>query len=139
MIKTLVTTTAAIALMASAALAQTPAPSPAPAAPAAAAAPCPAPAAPAAAGAPSAAGTAITNASCAGAKLTIGSPLKAVMANKDAKAVLAKHIPQVVEYADSNGLDIIPDDFTLQGLLDIAEAGVDENALKAIAADLAKL
>ena len=139
MIKTLVTTTAAIALMASAALAQTPAPSPAPAAPAAAAAPCPAPAAPAAAGAPSAAGPAITNASCAGAKLTIGSPLKAVMANKDAMAVLAKHIPQVVEYADSNGLDIIPDDFTLQGLLDIAEAGVDENALKAIAADLAKL
>ena len=138
MIKTLVTTTAAIALMASAALAQTPAPSPAPAAPAAAA-PCPAPAAPAAAGAPWAAGTAIPNASCAGAKLTIGSPLKAVMANKDAKAVLAKHIPQVVEYADSNGLDIIPDDFTLQGLLDIAEAGVDENALKAIAADLAKL
>src|SRR6185295_1297472 len=121
MLKTIATGACAVAMIAaSAALAQTPAAAPAaataprPAAAAAAActpAPTPvaaaaaAPAAPGAApAAPAATPAAITNASCAGGKLSTKSPLKVVFANKDAKAVLAKHIPTVVDYADQNGL-----------------------------------
>ena len=83
---------------------------------------------PAAAPAPAAAGA-----------LSSKTPLKALMANPKAKEVLAKHIPQVVEFLDGGGGDQIPDDFTVDSLLDIAEAGVSADMVKAINDDLAKL
>ena len=113
----------ALSLIGGSALAQQ-APAAAPAAPAAAAPA--APAAPAAAPAGAA------------AKLTSGSTLGALVGSEKAKEVLKKHIPQVVEFIDGGGIDLVRD-FTLVSLVDIPEAGITADTVKAIDADLAKL
>jgi hypothetical protein len=110
--------TVAASLIAGAALAQ-PAAAPAAATPAAAA---PAAAAPAAAG-----------------KLSSKSPLLAVLKDVKAKEVLKKHIPQVVDFVDANGADMIPPEMTIADLTQIAEAGVTPEMVTAIDKDLASL
>ena len=108
--------TVAASLVAGAALAQ---PAAAPAAPAAAA---PAAAAPAAAG-----------------KLSAKSSLLAILKDAKAKEVLKKHIPQVVDFVDANGADMIPPEMTIADLTQIAEAGVTPEMVTAIDKDLASL
>ena len=109
----------AASLIAGAALAQTPA---APAAAPAAAAPAPAAPTPAVAGKPSA-----------------KSGLLALYNNPAAKVVLKKHIPTVVDFLDTNGVDMIPPEMTLADLINIPEAGVTADLVTAIDKDLAAL
>ena len=111
----------ALGLIAAPAFAQTPAP----AGPAAAA---PAPAA----AAPAAATPAATE------KLSSKSTLGALAANAAAKEVLKKHMPQVVEFMDGGGIDVVRD-FTVDSLLDIPEANLTADTVKLINDDLAKL
>jgi hypothetical protein len=113
----------AASLIAGAALAQTPAPA-APAAPTApaAAAPAPATVTPAVAGKPSA-----------------KSGLLDLYKNAKAKEVLKKHIPQVVDFLDTNGTDMIPPEMTLADLVNIPEAGVTADLVTAIDKDLTAL
>jgi hypothetical protein len=115
----------AASLTAGAALAQTPAPAPAPAAPAAApatATPAAATAAPAMAGKPSA-----------------KSGLLDLYKDAKAKEVLKKHIPQVVDFLDANGTDMIPPEMTLADLVNIPEAGVTADMITTIDKDLTAL
>jgi len=111
----------ALGLIAAPAFAQTPAP-----AGPAAAAPAPAAAAPAAA------------TPAASEKLSSKSTLGALAANAAAKEVLKKHMPQVVEFMDGGGIDVVRD-FTVDSLLDIPEAGLTADTVKLINDDLAKL
>src|SRR5690349_16258643 len=110
----------AASLTAGAALAQ-PAAAPAPAAPAAAAPAAPAPT-PVVAGKPSA-----------------KSGLISLLNNPKAKEVLKKHIPQIVEFVDANGTDMIPPEMTLADLVNIPEAGVSADIITAIDKDLTAL
>ena len=63
-------------------------------------------------------------------------PLLDLMKNAQAKAVLVKHLPDIMPQVEG-AIDMIPPDFTLQALADYASIGADK--LKAIDADLAKL
>lgn len=75
----------------------------------------------------------------AAGKYSSQTSLKTLLADPKAKEVLSKHIPQVVDFVDGGGGDQLPAEFTVDSLLDIAEAGVGADTVKAINADLAKL
>jgi hypothetical protein len=76
----------------------------------------------------------------AAGKLSIDSNVSALLANEKSKAILAKYVPIIVEYAD-----MIPDldKTSLKALGDNDQAqsagGLTPDAMKSIAADLAKL
>ena len=65
-----------------------------------------------------------------------GTPLVDLLKNAQAKAVLVKHLPDLMPQVEG-AIDMIPPDFTLQALADYASIPGDK--LKAIDADLAKL
>jgi len=69
-------------------------------------------------------------------KLTSDSTITAIIADPKGKAVLEKHLPIIVEYAD-----MIPDGTTLKQLsqMDEAKAIVTADLVKAVEDDLAKL
>jgi hypothetical protein len=104
--KTLLAATLGLTLIAGAAVAQTPAPA------------APAAAAPAA------------------GKLSADSTLEALLANPKSHAVLEKHLPIIVQYAD-----MIPGGMTLKQLSEMEEAKavVTPEAVKMVIDDLAKL
>jgi len=77
-------------------------------------------------------------AAAAAAKLSSQSTITALAASAPAKEVLKKHIPQVVEFLDGGGADVIGA-MTLASLADIPEAGMSADTIKAIDADLSKL
>jgi hypothetical protein len=69
-------------------------------------------------------------------KLTSDSTITAIIADAKGKAILEKHLPIIVEYAD-----MIPDGTTLKQLsqMDEAKAIVTPDLVKAVEDDLAKL
>ena len=95
-------------------------------------------AAPSAAATPAAAAPAAAAPAAAG-KLSSKSPLLTVLKDAKAKEVLKKHIPQVVDFVDANGADMIPPEMTIADLVQIAEAGVTADMVTAIDKDLASL
>jgi len=70
------------------------------------------------------------------AKLTSDSTITAIIADAKGRAVLEKHLPIIVEYAD-----MIPDGTTLKQLAQMEEAKaiVTPDLVKAVEDDLAKL
>lgn len=80
----------------------------------------------------------------ANAKLSAESTLAALMANEAAKAVLAKHIPMVVEFLDSGaGADFGIEEMSLAALSELPEAqdqgGLTAEVMTKITADLSAL
>jgi hypothetical protein len=72
----------------------------------------------------------------AAGKLTSDSTIAAIVANEKGRAILEKHLPVIVEYAD-----MIPEGTTLKQLsqMDEAKAIVTPELVKAVEDDLAKL
>lgn len=75
----------------------------------------------------------------ANGKMSAETALLTLYKSDKAKAVLKKHIPQVVDFLDSNGTDMIPPEMKLSDLTSIAEAGVTPETVTAIDKDLSAL
>ena len=72
-------------------------------------------------------------------KLSSKTPLTVLMANAQAREVLRKYLPQVVDLLDSGGAAQAPADFNLESLAGVQRAGITPEILKSINEDLAKL
>ena len=78
-------------------------------------------------------------AEAAAVKFSTKTPLTVLMANPQAKDVLRKYLPQVVELLDSGGAAQAPADFNVESLSAIPRANLTPEILKSINEDLAKL
>lgn len=67
-----------------------------------------------------------------------GTPLVTLMRNPQTKPILAKHMSGIFDQVEAN-IDQIPEEFTLETLMDYAQGMITPENLKAIDADLAKL
>ena len=73
------------------------------------------------------------------AKLSTKTPLTTLMANAQAREVLRKYMPQMVELLENGGAAQAPADFNVESLAAIPRANVTSEMLKSINEDLAKL
>ena len=72
-------------------------------------------------------------------KFSTKTPLTILMANAQAREILRKYLPQVVELLDSGGAAQAPADFNVESLAGVQRAGITPEILKSINEDLAKL
>jgi UDP-N-acetylglucosamine:LPS N-acetylglucosamine transferase len=72
-------------------------------------------------------------------KFSTKTPLTVLMANAQAREVLRKYLPQVVDLLDTGGAAQAPADFNVESLSAIPRANVTPEILKSINEDLAKL
>lgn len=72
-------------------------------------------------------------------KLSTKTPLTVLMANAQAREILRKYLPQIVDLLDSGGASQAPADFNVESLSGVPKANITPEILKSINDDLAKL
>jgi hypothetical protein len=72
-------------------------------------------------------------------KLSTKTPINVLMANAQAREILRRYLPQVVDLLDSGGAAQAPADFYVESLVGVQRAGITPEILKSINMDLAKL
>jgi hypothetical protein len=72
-------------------------------------------------------------------KFSTKTPLSTLMANAQAREILRKHLPDVIQFLEGAGASQASDEFTVESLAAIPRAGVTPEKLQAMNQDLAKL